>query len=1049
MTGKLGTLVTWAEGLIQLITPNSAQTLPVKSMGQWDDVPAYPPFQHGIPASVVEGVLASQQRLLDQIKDQLGYDTDTWESLILPILHRYVEIVHLLPASETHHHRGAGGLFRHGLETAFWAARSAESKIFTRATTPKTRRDEGRRWVLAAFVAGLLHDIGKPISDLSVTDKAGELEWNPHVPIVEWLNRHKLTHYYLHWNPERQHKRHETFSMLFLTHVVKDKAREYFLAHRELMDELLNVLIGNGEDSEFGRLIIWADRESTARDLKQQRISPDEYSYGVPVEKYIVESLRVIIGREEEYRPNTAPWHVIRAKQGLYLHWSKLIRSAISELKKDGVSGIPTNPDTLAKMLIERGYAEAHPAPDSERKDAYALYTRLRVGQDDLADENGEIHLETLEPQYLLIADPDLILSAIVEPTPMIAEPILKRREQADKGSDSPVIIPDDSNNATASDEALQENTPAPEGVRQADVSLAALEPHDDEEVPAWVLASEFAGAGNESLLANSAVSRGSEAVEFNDLLKEAGLPIQAYDTPEPDQQPVAPTDNATPSEDVVASATLEVVASPPQSASNVEAPVDTCSAFSTQKDSPLQAVEKAEESSEAGSVDELLADVSLFEKEKRRKKQASEKRLRKLQKRAERRPGDYSDIHYEQKLKEQRQIEQERQKTLEVERSQRRDRRVTIAPDPVLATTERRKPARLETLGPTPVEKAIAPSATKPHKKALRPTVISRDTQLKLATESITDPLTPESTTAEPEQGQLLKADQAVVDLSNLWQSFQSELQRRCVHQAMDEEIAQLIERLVRDILIGELPLGGIVWLNENRRILLTYPDAIQAYARGRLASKATRAITTQLERCGMVSPMKDHPPGQRPIQRDPETGRMAMALSNTINAIVRQLLENAEILVEARRDIPVLPTLQLMPNVKITSEDVETASAPPAPQAVPESVRQQTRTPATPGQGKPTKIGTLVDTIRRQILAGEGHLIMDAPTPVNDGREWRVQESILARAATTESSTSATVLRMHINMKKPLGLRHEGMHVFAAAETREQESGEPDNAA
>nr|WP_276611704.1 TraI domain-containing protein [Thiorhodococcus mannitoliphagus] len=37
----------------------------------------------------------------------------------LPLIERYAAFAHLLRALETQHHRGAGGLFRHGLEVAF------------------------------------------------------------------------------------------------------------------------------------------------------------------------------------------------------------------------------------------------------------------------------------------------------------------------------------------------------------------------------------------------------------------------------------------------------------------------------------------------------------------------------------------------------------------------------------------------------------------------------------------------------------------------------------------------------------------------------------------------------------------------------------------------------------------------------------------------------------------------------------------------------------------------------------------------------------------
>ena len=44
---------------------------------------------------------------------------------------------------------------------------------------PAERRDLEPRWRLAAGLAGLCHDVGKPVSDLSVSDREGRTTWRP------------------------------------------------------------------------------------------------------------------------------------------------------------------------------------------------------------------------------------------------------------------------------------------------------------------------------------------------------------------------------------------------------------------------------------------------------------------------------------------------------------------------------------------------------------------------------------------------------------------------------------------------------------------------------------------------------------------------------------------------------------------------------------------------------------------------------------------------------------------------------------------------------
>lgn len=387
-------------------------------------VPSYPPFQHGIPAASVRQVMETQSQLILQIKEQLGLAPKEWEKVVHPMLVRYAEIVHLLPASEAHHHRGAGGLFRHGLEAGFWACRSAENKIFTKAKTPLLRRGEGKRWEVAALTGGLAHDVGKTISDVSVTDREGLLEWNPHQPLAQWLAENKTRRYFLHWNGGREHKRHESFSVLFMAHIIQGTTKAYLLSHPEVMDQLLRVVSGQGEDTEFGKVVLWADRQSVSRDLKHQRISPDEFAYGVPVEKYVLDALRSLLNTKE-YQPNKPPFVICVAQEGVYLKWQNVVTAILGQLRQDDIRGVPSNPDTLARLLIERGLATGRPAPTPDAPDAYFLYHEMRPRAKGLAS-----FAKSEADKYLLIHDPDMVFPSTALPQTMEVEltPIEDRR---------------------------------------------------------------------------------------------------------------------------------------------------------------------------------------------------------------------------------------------------------------------------------------------------------------------------------------------------------------------------------------------------------------------------------------------------------------------------------------------------------------------------------------------------------------------------------------------------------------------------------------------
>ncbi|MDA1379305.1 TraI domain-containing protein [Plesiomonas shigelloides subsp. oncorhynchi] len=51
--------------------------------------------------------------------------------------------------------------------------------------------------------------MGKPLSDVSITDKDGSITWNPYSESLhDWAHRHKIDRYFIRWRDKR-HKRHE------------------------------------------------------------------------------------------------------------------------------------------------------------------------------------------------------------------------------------------------------------------------------------------------------------------------------------------------------------------------------------------------------------------------------------------------------------------------------------------------------------------------------------------------------------------------------------------------------------------------------------------------------------------------------------------------------------------------------------------------------------------------------------------------------------------------------------------------------------------------
>lgn len=320
-----------------------------------EDLPRYPPFATGLPAADAARIFDTQSELISRIQGILRFTADDFTEIVTPVIENYAAYVHLLPASEAHHHRGAGGLFRHGLEVGFWAAQQAEAHQFCIDETPSNKRNNEPRWQFAAFLGGLLHDVGKPLSDVAVTNKDGSKEWNPYESSLSaWTVSENVDHYFLRWRDKRN-KRHEKFSMMNLDQIITQKAKTYLnKPGPSVMEALLESIVGISAQETLTQLVMWADQESVRRDLVNQRMNVDEYSYGVPVERFIFDALRQLVILTKVNEPGALVW---RSEHGVFFVWKKITAEIHNLIEKDKIPGIPRNHDTLADILVERGFA--------------------------------------------------------------------------------------------------------------------------------------------------------------------------------------------------------------------------------------------------------------------------------------------------------------------------------------------------------------------------------------------------------------------------------------------------------------------------------------------------------------------------------------------------------------------------------------------------------------------------------------------------------------------------------------------------------------------
>jgi conjugal transfer pilus assembly protein TraI len=314
----------------------------------------------GVRAGPVNDILAAHEDLISRIKLCYGADRAAFEADLLAPIRNYAAFVNLLPATPDNFFCGPGGLFRLGLEVAFYALQGTDGHIVSGRATISTRRQLEPRWRHATFIAGLCSELHRTLSQVVVTDEHGE-QWPAYLgPLTAWLEARRARLFFVRWLSNAQESR--ALGLFALPHIVSPQTMQHLAtANTVAVPQMLSCLAGTAlyrEQNILGGLVKRAAALVIDRDLFASANRYGRPILGAHLERYLIDAMRRLIVSHAAWAPNRERSRVWYGREGLFIVWPNAVTEIRKLLEEDELPGIPKAPDTILEILLGAGVFE-------------------------------------------------------------------------------------------------------------------------------------------------------------------------------------------------------------------------------------------------------------------------------------------------------------------------------------------------------------------------------------------------------------------------------------------------------------------------------------------------------------------------------------------------------------------------------------------------------------------------------------------------------------------------------------------------------------------
>ena len=312
--------------------------------------------RHELVARPGSELLAHHESLMAAIRSLVAVPPHHWRTLYLAMLENFAALVQLAPASETHHHAEPGGLLRHSLETVHEALLLRRGLLLPPGVSAESTAARADLWTYAVVSAALLHDAGKPVTDLRyVTLAEGkEKSWNPLGGPMPPGSRYRFR-----FDRRRVHGRHAAVAPLLAPLVIPATGLQWLASDPGLLALWVAALREESAgENVLADIVKRADRRSTAADLGN---CVEEMDSRPPRTRFKPLAERLMSGLRQMLLDGILPLNAPGAAgfldgDTLWLVSKRTLDTLRERLHETGVGGIPERNDRLMDELQQHGW---------------------------------------------------------------------------------------------------------------------------------------------------------------------------------------------------------------------------------------------------------------------------------------------------------------------------------------------------------------------------------------------------------------------------------------------------------------------------------------------------------------------------------------------------------------------------------------------------------------------------------------------------------------------------------------------------------------------